>query len=194
MENVEVKQLAYFNSEEMLAVVASRPTMRESNQPAPDYTKWFRDPEMYYDNFALGFYIDNKMQGFIICKVWSELFPIKIYSRMMWTLPGPSDKHPNGFPKLTSFMLNEQTKFMESKGYYTSYDIIPTKNWAYYTDNEFCPALKRYVRTELETIPAGQMSKFPLFQKHLHVRPYDTELKIRQVVLPEEFRGHPITS
>src|SRR5258708_1035035 len=109
MDNVEQRLLAEFNSEEMLSVVRSRPTMRASNHPAPDYSKWFRDRETYYDHFALGYYINGTMEGFIICKIWSDLSPIKVYSRMIWTRPGHKEKHDNGFPVLTTFMINEQT-------------------------------------------------------------------------------------
>ncbi len=191
MENVETKQLAYFNSEEMLDVVASRGTMRESSHSAPDYREWFRNPATYDTHYVLGFYGEGKLQGFIFCKVWPEILPPLdiVYSRIMFTRPtGFKDKHPNGFPMFTTHMLNEQTYFMESKGYYTNYEIIASKNWLMYHNNVHCHAVQRYTRTEMETIAPGQITKYPLFQKHLQVRPYDVELKIRKFYLPEDKR------
>ena len=190
MDTIEPRVITLREADEMLAVANSRPIMRGSTHYPPDYSKWFHDPMLYYDNYVRGYYIAGHMQGFIITKVWHDVAPLeKVYSRIMWTKPGNTEKYDNGFPMFTTFMLNDQIAFMESKGYFTAYDVLVAKNWNMYHANKYC-RLTEYTRTEIETIAPGQMTKYPLFKKYLHTRPYDTELNIRQFFLPEDKRGN----
>jgi hypothetical protein len=191
----EFRQVGYNEREEILSVIFSRSVMlKGSTNTIPDYSVWIKDPATYDDSkvVMVGWYEDSQLVGVYINKIFVELAPMgmKVYTRIMFTKPStqPVEKYDNGFPISTTEFQNANFKEMESRGYYTAYDVhADVPQWRPYAENEHC-RMHDYDNTVIGIIPPGKITDNVLFHKYLVGRVYDVPIKIWHRNLPENKR------
>ena len=188
---IEYKLIDWNDRLDIKEVLDTR-TYMMGNKTVPVNEKFYRylveDRSHYEKNYCFGLYEDGKIDTFSHIKMWAEL---PIYSiTMIFSKKKPNrSKYENGYDINLTLMSNYKQKFMEDKGYYFCYTQRSiAETWKNYEVNEHL-RLHDYVKDVVETIPAGEYSKYASFRmNHLGSFTLPMGSEIISYFLPPEKR------
>ena len=178
---MEIRKLKYEEIESDKELIRTRDSLMQSKQNAMSSFTWLDNEEYFNSNFCYGLYDGDELDVVVYLNLWPE---IPVYSALIYTRKREGRiKDADGIDQNYSTLREYTRKVMAEKGLYESYHAAASTH-------KHSDALSgQFIVDVIETIPAGELSKYALIRSRLVSRRFDVDLKVTRHIMKEEFRN-----